>query len=214
MQLGEGTVADQSLPESSPGFNPDIVGAYPYNPDEAKRLLNQAGYPNGFEFTMVIPGPGIENMSKQGQLLQDMLAKVGITANIKPIQGNDIATNYYINGGGDTFAAAQLASSFYPGAYYDQFGKFQFVPIWNKAQRADIDDLTLRAQGSLDPKETARLTQDAAKIVSDEALTAPIAFMPQFLATAKDRVGGVVGGQRNICDPPDLSQLKMKAGKD
>ncbi len=213
VQLGEGTVADQSLPASSPGFNKDIVGAYPYNPDEAKRLLAQAGYPNGFAFTMVIPGPGIENMSKQGQLLQDMLAKVGITANIKPIQGNDIATNYYINGGGDAFAAAQLASSFYPGAYYDQFGKFQFVPIWNKAQRADIDDLTLRAQGSLDPKETAKLTQEAAKIVSDDALTAPIAFMPQFLAVAKDRVGGTVGGQRNICDPPDLSKLKMKAGQ-
>ena len=213
VQLGEGTVTNQALPPESPGYNVEIADDYSYDPAEAKRLLTEAGYPDGFEFTMVIPGPGIENMRNQGQLLQDMLSKIGIKANIKTIQGNDIATNYYINGGGEAFGAARLASSFYPGAYFDQFGKFQFVPIWNKAQRADIDDLTLRAQGSKDPEETARLTREAAKIVSDEALEAPIAFMPQFLATAKDRVGGTIGGQRNICDPPDLSALKLKTGK-
>ena len=212
VQLGEGEVANQALPPSSPGYNAAIAKDYSYNPQRAKELLTQAGYPNGFKFTMVIPGPGIQNMRDQGQLLQAMLKQIGITAEIKPVQGNDIATNYYIAGNGDAFAAAQLASSFYPGAYYDQFGKFQFVPTWNKAERADIDDLTLRAQGTKDPSETARLTQDAAKIVSDEALEAPIAFMPQFLATAKARVAGVVGGQRNICDPPDLSHVTMKSG--
>jgi ABC-type transport system substrate-binding protein len=72
----------------------------------------------------------------------------------------------------------------------------------------------LRAQATTDPAEAAQLTKDAAKIASDEALEAPIAFMPQFMATAKDRVGGSIGGQRNICDPPDLSGLKMKAGKE
>lgn len=214
VQLGEGTVTGQALPPDSPGYNPDIANAYPYDPKRAKELLTQAGYPDGFEFTMTIPGPGIENMRNQGQLIQDMLKQVGITAKIKTVQGNDIATNYYINGGGDAFAAARLASSFYPGAYYDQFGRFQFVAIWNKAQRPDIDALMLQAQGAKDPAETARLVKEAAKIVSDEALEAPIAFMPQFLATAKDRVGGTVGGQRNICDPPDLSQVRMKAGKE
>jgi peptide/nickel transport system substrate-binding protein len=213
VQLGEGEVASQSLPKESPGYNPDLASTYPYNPDEARRLLAQAGLPNGFSFTMVIPGPGIDNMQKQGELIQAMLADVGIKAKIKPISGNDISTTYYINGGGDAFAAARLASSFYPGAYYDAYGKYQFVAIWDKAQRDDIDSLMLQAQGSKDPNETARLTKQAAKIVSDEALEAPIAFMPQFLATNKARVGGTVGGQRNICDPPDLSALKLKTGK-
>lgn len=214
VQLGEGEVATQSLPKESPGYDPSVADAYRYDPAEARRLLADAGYPNGFEFTLAIPGPGIENMQKQGELIQAMLADVGIKAKIKPIQGSDIATSYYINGGGDAFAAARLASSFYPGAYYDQFGKYQFVAIWNKAQNPEIDDLMLRAQGSTDPAETARLTQEAAKIVSDQALEVPIAFMPQFLATSKSRVGGVVGGQRNICDPPDLSKATIEAGKD
>lgn len=214
VQLGEGEIASQPLPKNSPGYDPDLANAYPYNRDEAKRLLAQAGYPNGFEFTLVIPGPGIENMKNQGELIQSMLADIGVEAKIKPVQGNDIATNYYINGGGDAFSAARLASSFYPGAYYDAYGKYQFVAIWNKTQRADIDALTLQAQGAKDPAEVARLTKEAAKIVSDDALEVPIAFMPQFMATNKSRVGGTITGQRNICDPPDLSRMVMKTGRD
>ena len=213
VQLGEGEVATQALPKDSPGYNPTVAADARFDPAESRRLLAEAGMADGFEFTMAIPGPGIDNMQKQGELIQAMLGDVGITVKIKPVAGSDIATNYYINGGGEAFAAARLASSFYPGAYYDQFGEFQFVAIWNKAQRSDIDSLMLAAQGAKDPAETARLTQEAAKIVSDETLEVPIAFMPQFLATDARRVGGVVGGQRNICDPPDLSGLRMKTGK-
>ncbi|MGZ6884648.1 MAG: ABC transporter substrate-binding protein [Acidimicrobiia bacterium] len=210
VQLGEGEVASQALPKSSPGYNPSLEGMYPFSPQKAKDLLTQAGYPNGFTFTMAIPGPGIQNMQSMGELIQSMLKDVGITANIKPIAGSDIATSYYINGAGDAFSAAQLASSFYPGAYYDEFGKFQYVPTFNHAENQQITDLTLQAQAAQDPQDTARDVQQAAKIVMDGAMEDPIAFMPQFLAVAKDRVGGTIGGQRNICDPPDLSGVVMK----
>jgi len=210
VQRGKGEVATQALPKGSAGYDATLADDYPYDPELAKDLLRQAGYPNGFEFTMAIPGPGIKNMQSQGELIQDQLSKVGIKANIKPILGQDIATQYYIAGGGDAFAAAHLASTFYPGSLFSQWGKFEFVAIWNGAERTDIDDLTLRAQAATDPAETAALTKQAAKIVSDEALDVPIAFMPQFLAYNKARVGGKVGGQSNICVPPDLSELKMK----
>jgi ABC-type transport system substrate-binding protein len=211
VQLGEGEVATQALPKSSPGYNPALADMYPFNPTHAKELLTQAGYPNGFSFTMAIPGPGIQNMQSQGELIQSMLKDVGITANIKPINGNDIATTYYINGAGDAFAAAQLASSFFPGAYYDEFGKFQYVPSFNHDENEEVTDLTLRAQAAKTNEEAGQLVQQAAKVVMDGAMEAPIAFMPQFLAVNKTRVGGTVGGQRNICDPPDLSKLRMKS---
>jgi ABC-type transport system substrate-binding protein len=212
VQKGLGEVASQSLPKSSPGFDPALENAYPYSPEKARDLLNQAGYPDGFEFTMAIPGPGIKNMQDQSTLIQDQLKKVGITAKIKEILPNAIATQYYISGDGDAFAAAHLASTYYPGIYYDQWGKYQFVAIWNGSQRADIDDLTLRAQASTNPDETAALTHQAAKIVVDEALEVPIAFMPQLMAFNKDRVTGTYTGQDDICQPPDLSGLKMKSG--
>ena len=84
------------------------------------------------------------------------------------------------------------------------------MPTFNHSENQEITDLTLQAQAAKSPEEAGRLVQQAAKVVMDGAMEAPIAFMPQFLAVAKDRVGGTVGGQRNICDPPDLSKLRMK----
>jgi ABC-type transport system substrate-binding protein len=212
VQKGLGEVASQSLPKSSPGYDPSLDGRYPYSVERARQLLADAGYPNGFTFTMAIPGPGIKNMQDQSTLIQDQLKKVGITVKIKEILPNAIATQYYIGGDGDAFAAAHLASTYYPGIYYDQWGKYQFVAIWNGSQRDDIDSLALRAQASTNPEETAALTHQAAKIAVDEALDVPIAFMPQLMAFNKDRVTGTLAGQDDICQPPDLSGLRMKKG--
>jgi ABC-type transport system substrate-binding protein len=210
VQDGQGTPANQALPSSSPGYNPEVAGTYPYIPDKARQLLTQAGYPNGLDFTMVIPGGNIANMERQGALIQDQLGKVGLRAKIERVLGTDIATQYYIAGKGDAFAAARLATKYFPGVYYDQWGKFQFVAIWNGAERDDITNNSLAALSTADLNQAAALTRQSAKIVSDEALEAPIAFMPQFLAYDKARAGGTVGGQTDICDPPQLQGLKMK----
>ncbi|MBM3674758.1 MAG: hypothetical protein FJW88_07325 [Actinobacteria bacterium] len=210
VQRGKGEVATQSLPKDSPGYDPSIADAYPYDPEKAKALLAEAGYPDGFEFTMAIPGPGIKNMADQGQLIQDQLKNIGVTANIKPILGQDIATQYYIEGGGDAFAAARLASTFYPSAYDSQWGKFEFVAIWNGAENEEVTNLMNQALGSTDPAQIAELTKRAARYTSEHALEVPIAFMPQILAYDKARVGGTFTGQYDICNPPDLSGLTMK----
>lgn len=209
VQSGLGEVASQALPKNSPGYNPDVANAYPYDPARARQLLAQAGYPNGFTFTMAIPGPGIKNMADQGTLIQDMLKAVGITARIKTVLGQDVATQYYIQGGGDAFAAARLASKAIAGVYYDLYGRYQFVAIWEGQQRDDITQLSQEAFAS-PPDRKAELVREMAKIASDNALDVPIAFFPQLMAYDTSRVGGVVRGQTDICDPPNLAGLVMK----
>ena len=210
VERGKGEVASQPLPKDSPGYDPSIANAYPFDPAKAKALLTEAGLPNGFEFTMAIPGPGIKNMADQGQLIQDQLKKIGVTAKIVPILGQDIATQYYIQGGADSFAAARLASTFYPTAIDSQWGRYEFVAIWNGAENAVITDLMNKALGSNDQAEIAGFVQQAAQYTSEHALEVPIAFMPQIIGFDKSRVGGTFTGQYDICKAPDLSGLKMK----
>ncbi len=210
VQDGLGEVASQSEPKGTPAFNSDIANAYPYNPPMARLLLKEAGYPNGFEFTMVIPGGNLKNMEDQAALIQQDLAQVGIKAKVKRILANDLATNYYISGQGDAFAAAELASKAFRGVYRSEWGKDQFVAIWTGAERDDITTLFNEAITEPDDTKAAPLVQQAAKIVSDEALNVPIAFMPQLLGYQQNRVGGHIGAPFDICDPPDLSKATLK----
>ena len=60
-----------------------------YDPDQAKELLAEAGYPNGFEMTLAYnnerPGPFAENLAR---LIQSDLAAVGIDVQTQAVPSN------------------------------------------------------------------------------------------------------------------------------
>jgi len=210
VQEGLGEVASQPFPKDSPDYVPSIANMYPYNPPRARQLLAQAGYPNGFEFKMAIPGGGINNMERQATLLQQMLAAVGLKAKIVRILGSDIATQFYILGNGDAFAAAELDSTFPSGKIQNNYGVGEFVAIWDGIQRQDLTDLMIKAQSTTNLDDTNRIVRQGVTMAMNDALDVPIAFMPQLMAYDKNRVSGTIIGQTNICDPPDLSQVVVK----
>jgi ABC-type transport system substrate-binding protein len=79
-----GTPAKNPIPPTMWSYNDDIK-AYPYDPDMAKKLLAQAGYPNGFAtdlWAMPVSRPYNPNAKKVAEIMQAQLAKVGITASI------------------------------------------------------------------------------------------------------------------------------------
>jgi ABC-type transport system substrate-binding protein len=207
---GLGEVASQPFPKSSASYNPSIANRYPHDPAKAKQLLAEAGKPNGFSFKMVIPGGNITNMERQGALLQRQLGAVGIKADIVRVLGSDIATQYYISRQGDAFAAEKLGGTLDAGQIYGQYGKFQFVAIYNNQEHADLDQLGLEAQSASHINDAAKINQEAAKIVMENAYELPIAYPPQLMAFDRTRVGGTLRGQTDICDPPDLHNIFMK----
>ena len=84
---GMGQVAKNPIPPTMWGYNESIPG-YEYNPELAKQLLAEAGYPNGEGlgeinlWSMPVPRPYNPDGVKIGEAMAADLAKVGITAKV------------------------------------------------------------------------------------------------------------------------------------
>jgi ABC-type transport system substrate-binding protein len=210
VQDGLGEVASQPYFKASPEYVPSVANLYSFDPTKAHQLLVASGLPLPVKIEMVIPGGNITNMERQGAILQSELNAVGFDVSIKRILGSDIEAGYYLAGEGNGFAAEKLGEAYPPNLLYGAYGKDQFVAIWSKGEEPDITALMLQALSTPDVTKAAQITQQAETIVMQKALEVPIAFAPQMIAYATSKVGGVVHGQTNICDPPDLTGVIVK----
>jgi len=84
VMFGYGTPIGSHWSPSTPYYE-DLTGHFPYDPDKARALLKEAGYPNGFAATIKLPA--IYSYSRRaGEVIADMLAKVGIDLTIEIVE--------------------------------------------------------------------------------------------------------------------------------
>lgn len=75
LQSGYGTVTEQVFPETSVAYDEALDSTYGYDPDAAKALLADAGYPDGFTLNMMST-PAFQTTF---DLVAQQLADIGIT---------------------------------------------------------------------------------------------------------------------------------------
>ena len=66
-------------------YTEDLENTYTYDPDKAKELLKEAGYENGLSFTIQVPSNYKRHVDTALEM-KDMLAEVGIDAEVKQIE--------------------------------------------------------------------------------------------------------------------------------
>ncbi|MGE5507854.1 MAG: ABC transporter substrate-binding protein [Chitinophagales bacterium] len=167
--------AKNPMPTSLWGYN-DTIKDYGYDPAGAKKLLAEAGFPNGFETTlwaMPVPRPYMPQPQKIAEAIQADLAKIGVKAKIvsydwatyldKTMNGeHDMALLGWTgdNGDPDNFLYVLLDkdSAVKPGANNISF------------YRSDaLHDVLIKAQVSSDQKERIALYKKAQVIIHNDA---------------------------------------------
>ncbi len=83
-QFGIGVPIGSHMPPVT-DYYVDQAGRYPYDPEKAKALLAEAGYPDGLETTMILPQAYDFHM-RNGEVVADQLAKVGITCKLETME--------------------------------------------------------------------------------------------------------------------------------
>jgi len=78
-----GKPTDQFVPEGIGGYLAKLEDTYPYDPKKAKALLAEAGYPDGFKFTLVLQ-PAVSSGDLLAQAMVANWKDIGVDVTLKP----------------------------------------------------------------------------------------------------------------------------------
>ncbi len=98
---GQSVPAGQLLPEGFFGVSPNL-SAIDYDPEGAKALLAEAGYPDGFKMTLHGPNDRYINDAKNLEAIAQMLNRIGIEASVETLPRSVFFSRASTGGEGDT----------------------------------------------------------------------------------------------------------------
>lgn len=173
--LGHGTLVNsQLIGADSFGFHPDLE-PYPYDPDKARELFAEAGYPNGFEATFHFSVGRYPKDKEVSEAIAAQLADVGIIANLEFLE-NVVFSQMSREG---TAGPLQI----YGWQTMPAMDINQPVPFFKcETPRknfcdARLDELIEEMQSTLDAQEREEVAREMAAYLAE---TAPVVFLWQF----------------------------------
>ncbi len=190
---GTATPAYHPYPPSTWSYAKGIP-PWPHDPEHARKLLDEAGYPQGFETTLWTRPTGSvlnPNPKTGAELLQSDLAKIGVRAKVKIIEWGELIRRakqgehalLFMGWGGDNgdpdnFMTPQFSCAAVKAGI--NFARFcdQRLDRWIQEARMSSDQ-ALRAQAYL----------DAQRVIHEQALWIPLGH-PNAAALIRNTVSG------------------------
>jgi peptide/nickel transport system substrate-binding protein len=201
---GVGTVADDFLPDGLSDFRPTDLEPYAYDPDKAKALLAEAGYPDGISTMVLTDGselpltlwympvsrPYYPDAKSVAELYAAQLSDVGIKVELKTEDWGVYLDNW------DAGAKHGMTMLGWTGDYADpnNFLYTHFGPgNANEAgyKNEEVWKLLADAGAATSPEESIKLFQQAGKLINADLPRIPIVHAPPVLAAKKALQGWV-----------------------
>ncbi|WP_112321680.1 ABC transporter substrate-binding protein [Oceanibium sediminis] len=171
---GLGKPANQMMPPGFFGSNADIPMPE-YNPEKAKQLLADAGYPDGFEVDLYCTADRLPGDGAICQGLGQMFTQVGIKTNVNAISKTvyfpaqaRLEYSMFMNGWGTltgeaSYTLGSLAHSNDPDVKLGAFNRIEY-------KNEEVDQLLQAAATMLDADERRATYEEAmAKVMADKA---------------------------------------------
>ena len=163
---GQASRLDGPVGPGQVGYSPDFEPVYEYNPDKARALLAEAGYPDGvdIDFTATV---GRYTSDKQiCEAIAAMLEKVGFRVNLKTPEWSTMwddvqngRTAFYYMGRGSVLDPSVMLAQYYETGGSPRVGY----------SNAEVDSLLSAERTTFDEEKRMDLLQEAMSKIVEEA---------------------------------------------
>ena len=186
---GTVTVANQWMPKGSFGFNPDIP-AIPYNVEQAKKLLADAGYPQGFGITIHVPGDRYPQAPETMQAVAQFWTRAGVRTKVEVVpwtvysakaRKNDYAVSVIAWGNGTGEAGYGLLQTLAT----NDAARGRGANNWGRYSNESVDKALDAATVEFDAKRREAIFRHAAKLVTDDVGNIPLYHYQNIWAAKK-----------------------------
>jgi peptide/nickel transport system substrate-binding protein len=169
---GTGAVSRGPVLPDTWGADPALK-AYPYDPERAKKLLAEAGYPSGFSTTLWVPesGSGMQSPVAMSTVIQSNLKAVGVNVTLQTMEWGAFLAKLRTKEQ-DLFALSWMAGAEDPDlVIYPLLHSSQWTPGGpNRAlyKNTRLDDVLHQARIVTDQAKRAELYREAQRILVED----------------------------------------------
>jgi peptide/nickel transport system substrate-binding protein len=178
-----GTLIGSMVPPTDPWYV-DLTQVNPYDPDLSKQLLTQAGYADGFTFTL--DTPSYDPHPAVAEFLQSQLAEVGITVEINTISADEWYSKVFKER--DFTATLQEHVNDRDVVWY---GNPDFY--WGY-DNADVQQWVSEAEQAQTTDEQTELLKKVNEQIAEDAASVWLYLYPQIVVASSDLSGYPVNG--------------------
>lgn len=185
---GHGTKLGSSMyPAFTKYFDDSLTDYYSYDPEKAKTLLAEAGYPNGFAMTITVPSNYTPHVDV-AQVLVEQLAAVGITAQLQEVEWNTWLQDVYQNRKFQSTVVGFDASTLTANAMLQRWMSDSDKNMINFSD-AQYDQVMSEANATTDDADRTALYLQAEKILTEQAANVYLQDLADMVAIHKNLTG-------------------------
>ncbi len=181
---GYGSNVGAHLPVNYPDYY-DTNDVIQYNPEEAKKLLAEAGYENGLTLEMILPKNYQIHMDA-GQVIADQLSKIGVNVEIKVVEWGQWLSDVYSGKQYEMTVvglSGRLDSYYFLKRYHSQSGDFiSYIT-------GDIDALLEASTSELDPVKRKDIFKEIQVTLAENVPVVYLQTPDRIFALAKNVEG-------------------------
>ncbi|KAF1023701.1 MAG: Periplasmic dipeptide transport protein [Paracidovorax wautersii] len=184
------TPASQDMPKGTAGYNPDIAPT-PYDAERARKLLAEAGYPQGFQLTVHVPGDRYPQAPEALQAVAQFWTRIGVKTTLETVpwalyssraNKNEFAVSVLAWGNGTGELGYALVNVF---ATVDA-SKGLGASNWGRYSNTALDQALAAYTQEFDTGRQESILRHAARLLDDDQAVIPLFHYQNIWASRAD----------------------------